>query len=104
MSEPAPARPASHPPLRIAVLHNLPSGGALRSLAAVLRALHPRHHVEVFIPEGAERRFLDIDGYVRATHVYPWRRSWPEPPGRLAAPLRVLSAYARMLSLWPVWR
>jgi glycosyltransferase involved in cell wall biosynthesis len=61
--------------MRIAVWHNLPSGGGKRALHDQVRGLTLRgHHVEVWCPPTADRSFLPLDGMVRE-HVIPldWR-------------------------------
>ena len=48
--------------MRIAIWHNLPSGGGFRALYDQVRGLIGHgHHVEVWCPESAERTFLPID-------------------------------------------
>lgn len=57
--------------MRIAVWHNLPSGGGNRSLFDQVRGLAGRgHHVEVWCPPTADRTFLPLNKYVRE-HVLP---------------------------------
>jgi len=59
-------------PLRIAVWHNLPSGGASRSLHQHINGLVERgHHVEVWCPPTADSSFLNVGGLVRQ-HVVPF--------------------------------
>jgi glycosyltransferase involved in cell wall biosynthesis len=48
--------------MRIAIWHNLPSGGGFRALYDQVRGLIGRgHRVEIWCPESAERAFLPID-------------------------------------------
>jgi len=48
--------------MRIAIWHNLPSGGGYRAMFDQVRGLTGRgHHVEVWCPESAERDLLPID-------------------------------------------
>jgi len=69
--------------MRIAVWHNLPSGGAKRGLYDHVRGLLSRgHHVEVWCPSTADRKFLALDGLVRE-HVLPMEWDLPRPKGRL---------------------
>jgi len=67
--------------MRIAVWHNLPSGGGRRALHDHVRGLVARGHtVEAWCPPTADREFLPFDPAVRE-HVVdlawpiPWRRS-----------------------------
>ncbi len=55
--------------LKIAVFHNLPSGGAKRSLYGFIKALTNRNHlVDVFIPETANEDYLPLKTV--ATNVF----------------------------------
>ncbi len=61
--------------MRIAVWHNLPSGGGKRALYDHLRGLVARgHHVEVWCPPSADTTFLPLSEFL-AEHVVPL--SWP---------------------------
>ena len=47
--------------LKIAVFHNLPSGGAKRALHGHLKFLKENNHiVDVFIPETANEKFIPL--------------------------------------------
>lgn len=60
--------------MKIAVYHNLPSGGARRALYEMAKGLAARGHVlDEFCPETADRTFLPLDGCVRRTVVLPFR-------------------------------
>lgn len=51
--------------MRIAIWHNLPSGGGFRALFDQVCGLTSRgHHIEVWCPESAERNLLPIDSVV----------------------------------------
>ncbi len=66
-------------PLRIAVYHNLPSGGAKRVVYEQVAGLAARGHtVDVFVPGTAEERFRPLREVARGVHVFPH----PEPPDR----------------------
>ena len=57
--------------MRIAVWHNLPSGGGKRALYDQVRALLARGHaVEVWCPPTADREYLPVGNFV-AEHVVP---------------------------------
>lgn len=65
--------------MRIAVVHNLPSGGARRALVEHCRGLRQRGHVvEAFFPDTADEAFLSLEPVVDRVHV--WRA--PAPPSR----------------------
>jgi glycosyltransferase involved in cell wall biosynthesis len=66
-------------PMRIAVWHNLPSGGSKRALYNHVRGLIDQgHYVEAWAPSTIDRDFLPLDGLIRETVVpldYPYRWS-----------------------------
>ncbi len=62
--------------MRLAVFHDLPSGGAKRALHAFVGQLSSAHQLDVFTPETAEETFCDLRPLVRAVHRYPFA-----PPG-----------------------
>ncbi len=60
-------------PMRIAIWHNLPSGGGKRALHDQVRGLLDRGHVvEAWCPETADTSFLPLAGLIRE-HVLPLR-------------------------------
>lgn len=74
--------------MRIAVWHNLPSGGAKRALYDQVRELLALgHEVEVWCPPYANRSFMPLDGLVRE-HVVPlaWRSYMVRSPLLKLAP------------------
>lgn len=57
--------------MKIAMWHNLPSGGGFRALHDQVRGLVARgNHVEVWCPESAERAFLPLDS-ATSVHRHP---------------------------------
>jgi glycosyltransferase involved in cell wall biosynthesis len=71
--------------MRIALFHNLPSGGAKRAVYEWTRRLVPRHSIDVFTVSTAEHDFCDLRPHVRRHHVYGFkpRRLFRPPFGRL---------------------
>jgi glycosyltransferase involved in cell wall biosynthesis len=68
--------------VKIAVVQNLPSGGARRCLVEHCRGLRERgHRVEAFFPDTADEAFLPLEPAVDRVHV--WRA--PRPPSREAS-------------------
>lgn len=65
----APSAPA---PLRIALYHDLPSGGAKRTLMEAARRLSSRHHVDVFTLSCADHHFADLRPWVARYDVAPF--------------------------------
>jgi len=63
--------------LKIAIFHNLPSGGAKRALHGFVKYLSTSGHtVDLYIPETANEEFLPLEGMVRDMHVVPVKKSW----------------------------
>ncbi|MFA0834455.1 MAG: glycosyltransferase family 4 protein [Methanobacterium formicicum] len=63
--------------LKIAIFHNLPSGGAKRALHGFVKYLSTSGHtVDLYIPETANEEFLPLEGMVRDMHVFPVKKSW----------------------------
>lgn len=74
--------------MRIAVWHNLPSGGGKRALHDQIRGLVRRgHEVEVWCPPTADRGYLPTADVARE-HVRPLRWSEPTAQGGLALAVR----------------
>jgi glycosyltransferase involved in cell wall biosynthesis len=97
-------------PLRIALFHNLPFGGARRHTYEQLREMSRRvHEIEEFTFSTSNRDFLPWPDFVRQTHVYPltWKPLEPFPvPGvgpyahllQNLANLRRLDRVARLMA------
>lgn len=71
--------------MRIAIYHNLPSGGAKRSLFEFTRRLVQQHQVDVYTLSCAEHDFADIRPFVSNHFVSPFKstRLFKRPLGRL---------------------
>ncbi len=68
--------------MKVAVVHNLPSGGARRTLVEQCRGLRLRgHRVEAFFPDTSDEAFAPLAPVVDAVRV--WRL--PAPPDREAS-------------------
>ncbi|MGA3323491.1 MAG: glycosyltransferase family 4 protein [Terriglobia bacterium] len=62
--------------MRIAVFHNLPSGGAKRALYTFVKYLKSvGHQIDVHVPSTADESYLPLQGLVDGFHVYPVRRT-----------------------------
>ena len=62
--------------MRIAVFHNLPSGGAKRALYSFVKYLkNVGNQVDVHVPSTADENYLPLKGIVDGFHVYPVRRT-----------------------------
>lgn len=82
--------------MRIAIWHNLPSGGGKRALSDQVRGLRERgHHIEVWCPPTADRAFLPLPADV-PEHVVPLPFDMVNAGGRLA---RLRFAQARIAAM-----
>jgi hypothetical protein len=72
-------------PVRIAVYHNLPSGGAKRTLYESVQRLSARHSFDVYTLSTANHEFGDIRPYVNSHRVYEFQpgKLYNSPFGRL---------------------
>ena len=71
--------------MRIALFHNLPSGGAKRAVYEWTRRLAASHEVDVYTLSGADHAFCDIRPLVQEHHVLDFtpHRLFESPWGRL---------------------
>ena len=77
--------------LRIAVYHNLPAGGAKRTVHDMVRGLSRTHHLDCYTLGCSCHEFCDIGSYVQRTKVYPFEATplLRSPWGRANALLRL---------------
>lgn len=78
--------------MRIAIYHNLPSGGGKRALYEMTRRLASKHEVDVYSLSCAEHDFCDLRSYCRHHVVFPFNPlpMARRPFGRLNQGIRVL--------------
>ena len=78
--------------MRIALYHNLPSGGGKRALFEMTRRLAERHQVDVYTLSTAEHDFCDLRPLVRKHVVFPFQPlPLSKPPlGRLNQGIRAV--------------
>jgi len=71
--------------MRIALFHNLPSGGAKRAVYEWTSRLAQKHSIDVFSLGSADHAYGDIRSLVRSYKVYPFspRKLFKSPFGRL---------------------
>lgn len=71
--------------MRIAVFHNLPSGGAKRAVHEWVRRLADTHELDVFSLSSADHDYCDLRPYARSyrTVAYAPRKLFRRPFGRL---------------------
>lgn len=80
--------------MRIAVYHNLLSGGAKRALAELTRRLALRHEIDVYSLSCSSHDFADLRPFVRQYRVFPF-----EPLPLLRSPFGRLNQAARTADL-----
>ena len=71
--------------MRIAIYHDLPSGGAKRTLYESAKRLSQCHALDVYTLDTADTEFCDLDEFSQAKHVFHFSpsRLFPSPFGRL---------------------
>lgn len=71
--------------MKIAIYHNLSSGGAKRSLYEIVKRLCSRHKINVYSLSSADHEFCDIRPFVETYQVYPFQAGtfYKSPFGRL---------------------
>ncbi|MDY7080485.1 MAG: glycosyltransferase family 4 protein [Chloroflexota bacterium] len=80
--------------LRIALYHNLPSGGAMRSAYEMAHRLSERHAIDLYSLSTAAHEFLDLCSFVEESHI------WPFSPGHLfGSPFGRLNQAVRLRDL-----
>jgi glycosyltransferase involved in cell wall biosynthesis len=78
--------------MRIALVHNLPSGGAKRALFEWARRLSERHHLYAFTLSTADHAFCDLRPFVTGHEEFPFTTS------------RLFSTPLGRLNQWQRWR
>ncbi|MEO0184158.1 MAG: glycosyltransferase family 1 protein, partial [candidate division WOR-3 bacterium] len=62
--------------MRIAIFHNLPSGGSKRALYGFVKYLKIKNYsMDLFLPETANEDFLPLKDYVNKLRIFPVKRS-----------------------------
>jgi glycosyltransferase involved in cell wall biosynthesis len=77
--------------VRIAIYHNLPSGGAKRALNEEVRRMKTRHEIDVFTLSTADHDFADLRPHVAGYRIYPF-----EPARLLRSPMGRANQVIRM--------
>lgn len=80
--------------MRIAIYHNLPSGGAKRALREEMRRLALRHELDVFTLSSADQDFADVRPYAARHQVYPFK-----PSSLLSSPFGRANQIIRLFDL-----
>ena len=71
--------------MKIAIFHDLPSGGGKRALFEQARRLAEHHDLDVYSLSTADHTFCDLRPFVKSYHIYPFEPSklFSRPFGRL---------------------
>jgi len=85
--------------MRIAVYHNLPSGGAKRALHELTRVLGARHSIDVFTLETADHGYADLRPLSRSHQILRFK-----PLPLFETPFGRLNQISRTLDLWRLRR
>lgn len=80
--------------MKIAIYHNLPSGGAKRAVYEIVKRLAVRHQVDIYTTSTADHDFCDLRPYAEAHHIYPF-----EPLSLFESPLGRLNQWQRTRDL-----
>jgi glycosyltransferase involved in cell wall biosynthesis len=80
--------------MKIALYHNLPSGGAKRTLGETVTRLVPQHEIDVYTLSSSAHTFADIRGNVSKYEVFQF-----EPTNLLAPPFGRLNQVIRVFDL-----
>jgi glycosyltransferase involved in cell wall biosynthesis len=80
--------------MRVALYHNLPSGGAKRTVFEAAKRLVARHQLDIYTLGCAEQDFGDLRAWVKAHHVFPF-----QPLPLLKSPFGRLNQVQRRLDL-----
>lgn len=81
--------------MRIAIYHNLPSGGAKRTLYESTRRLTRKHHIDIFTLTCANHDFADVRPFVVNYDAFAFR-----PLPLLSSPLGRLNQAIRLVDLY----
>lgn len=85
--------------MKIAIYHNLPSGGAKRALYETVKRLAPKHQFGVFTLSTSNQDFGDLRPYCDSHKVYPFK-----PLPLLESPLGRLNQLLRRIDLVRIQR
>ncbi|MAT44679.1 MAG: hypothetical protein CL609_20280 [Anaerolineaceae bacterium] len=81
--------------MKIAIYHNLPSGGAKRLLYEFTKRLHDHHEIHIYTTSSANHDFCDLRPFAAAYHIYPFTPGvlFKSPFGRLNQIIRTFDLY-----------
>ncbi|MEW6088689.1 MAG: glycosyltransferase family 4 protein [bacterium] len=79
--------------LRIAIYHNLPSGGAKRTLYEIVKRLSKKHHIDLYSLSCANNEYCDIRPFIQNFYIFPFSaiQEFKSPFGRLNYLCRIIT-------------
>jgi glycosyltransferase involved in cell wall biosynthesis len=83
--------------MKIAVYHNLHSGGALRVLCEILKRIGDRHQLDLYDLSSSDHKFCDLNQKIQNHYTYPFK-----PLPDLKKPFGRLNYIARLIDLYRV--
>jgi glycosyltransferase involved in cell wall biosynthesis len=84
--------------MKIAVFHNLPSGGAKRALYGYLDYLNKEGHlVDVYVPSTANEEFLPLENVSNSLKIFPIEKT---RKGSLYSTIKYVPPLIKSISLW----
>jgi len=89
-------------PMKIAVFHNLPSGGAKRALHGFVDYLNKEGHiVDVLVPSTANEEFLPLKDVANSLKIFPVEKTIK---GTIYSTIKYLPPQLKSISLWDLER
>lgn len=85
--------------LKIAVFHNLPSGGAKRAVYGFVKELSKQHYIDEYTLDTSSKTFLPLKPYVKHSYVYKVKKL---PSGKMHP--YVLDCCFRLVKKWYMLR
>ena len=83
--------------MKIAVFHNLPSGGAKRALHGYVDYLNQHNHtVDVFVPSTANEKFLPLEDVANSVSIFPVEKT---TKGSIYSTIKYVSPIIKTISL-----
>lgn len=83
--------------MKIAVFHNLPSGGAKRALHGYVDYLNQHNHtVDVFVPSTANEKFLPLEDVANSLSIFPVEKT---TKGSIYSTIKYVSPIIKTISL-----
>jgi glycosyltransferase involved in cell wall biosynthesis len=81
--------------MKIAIYHNLPSGGAKRTLYEAVKRLVGKHHIDVYTLSCANHEFADLRPFIESYQIFDFKpgHQFGSPFGRLNQAVRLIDLF-----------